>query len=62
MISVMITDQARYRIEYRLEGILCAVLECAELSTALDEIERKMRMDMGHKKGLTFHTFTGREL
>ena len=57
MISISVDKSLRYRVEYRLEGVLCAVVECGELHTALTEVEQKMRMLMGIAKGKTFTNF-----
>lgn len=62
MIDIQVTSEHRYRVVYRLEGVVCSIVECAELKTALEEVERKMKMLMGLSKGMTFLTHRGREL
>lgn len=62
MISISITQDCRYRVEYRLEGVLCVASEYGELASAMIEIEQKMRMLMGITKGKTFTSYTRREI
>lgn len=51
-----------YRVEYYLEGTRVSTIESSDLKACLDEVERKMKMDMAHVKGKVFTTQTGREL
>lgn len=62
MIDIQVTSEHRYRVVYRLDGVVCSIVECSELTTALVEVEQKMRMLMGIVKGKTFITHRGREL
>lgn len=60
MIQIQVTSEHRYTIVYRMEGVVCSVVECAELKAALTEVEHKMRLLMGLAKGKTFLTLDGR--
>ena len=62
MIQICVTSELRYRVTYFLEGVRCAQMECSELHTALDEIQKNMKMEMGIAKGKVFTTATGREI
>lgn len=47
MIDIQVTEDGRYRVVYRLGGVVCSVMECSEMKTILKEVEHKMRMMMG---------------
>lgn len=60
MIEIQVTSEGRYRVVYRLEGVVCSTVECVELTTSLREVEQKMRLMMGLYKGKTLCTPQGR--
>ena len=62
MLEIYVTSEHRYRVVYRLDGVVCSVVECAELKTAQQEITHKLTLMMGLMKGKTFVTYTGKEL
>jgi hypothetical protein len=62
MIEIQVTPELRYRVVYRMDGVICSVFECAELTTAVKEVQQKMRLVMGLHKGLSFQTHNGKEI
>lgn len=60
MIQIQVTSEHRYCVVYRMDGVVCSTVECSELQTAVEEVKKKMLLDMGLAKGKTFLTLPGR--
>lgn len=61
MIEVSYSD-GKFSVTYRMEGVRCTMVECAEVETCLNEVRNKMFLMRGLAKGKTFLTKTGKEI
>lgn len=61
MVTITTIEASRYRVEYRLEGVLVSVSEygAQDLSVAMLEVKQHMQRDMGLAKGKVFTTGKG---
>lgn len=60
MIQIQVTPEHRYTVLYRMDGVVCSVVDCGDLTVALSEVKQKMQLMMGLAKGKTFCTPQGR--
>lgn len=62
MIEIRVNDRLEWSIKYRIDLVVATEVLTNNEGVALQEIEKKMRLEMGLAKGKHFTTKTGREI
>jgi len=63
MIEIRVNSATlEYEITYRIDSVIATGMMTASLDMALEEIEKKVRLEMGRVKGKRFTCQTGREI
>lgn len=62
MLCISVNKELEYCVVYWLEGVRATEVLCKDKTIALQEIDNKLRLEMGLAKGKKFTTTTGREI